>query len=355
MTNLSVIVIGRDNQDTITSVVENGLQLGNEVVYVDTGSRDQTLSLGEKAGAKVIDFPMKEFDYSTPRCIGDKNASNDWVLHLDTDEKIDLAFKPRIDNIIANPKYHEYKLYQKSVINRVTQNETFLLARLYNHKKLKHKGLVWEVPFPIRRYGMSDIIIEHHKDLRLKNKKLELRLALERKEIKNIEEGKDLTNRDDLIELVSRISSMGLVFCKGESYEALDLLEKLMEYHRKIEKFSFNDEVSNLELYRAYINFNLKDIALGVLHEIEGKNNDYYMYWQMLGQDYLFLHSNPKCIPYLEKAINLEENSHSLIMYAIALYNTGRKTESKTALEKAINILPQDESIKRTYSSFFSK
>ena len=60
--------------------------LWDELVIVDTGSKDETVSLCEAAGAKMVHFPWID-DFSAARNAGLEQATGEWVLFLDADER----------------------------------------------------------------------------------------------------------------------------------------------------------------------------------------------------------------------------------------------------------------------------
>jgi len=59
----------------------------DEIVLVDTGSRDATRRLAEEAGARVVEQPWRD-DFSEPRNAALARATGDWILQLDADERL---------------------------------------------------------------------------------------------------------------------------------------------------------------------------------------------------------------------------------------------------------------------------
>lgn len=57
----------------------------DEIIVVDTGSTDTTVSVAEKFGAKIF-YEQWHDDFSTPRNVALKNATGDWIIFLDSDE-----------------------------------------------------------------------------------------------------------------------------------------------------------------------------------------------------------------------------------------------------------------------------
>ncbi|MFZ1073956.1 MAG: glycosyltransferase [Verrucomicrobiia bacterium] len=83
MTNpvaISVVIRTRDSARTLDQAIGGlGLREPDEVIVVDSGSRDSTLKIAEKRGAKII-IAEGPFNYSKSLNLGFKAAKNPWVL-----------------------------------------------------------------------------------------------------------------------------------------------------------------------------------------------------------------------------------------------------------------------------------
>jgi len=114
LTLVSIIIptlnAGRTLARTLVSI-SNQTHSEVEVIVVDQGSNDATLSDASKAGATIVRLKRRHTHYSPPshaRNIGAKIARGDFLFHLDADmqmersllEKcVDACFKGRIDAI----------------------------------------------------------------------------------------------------------------------------------------------------------------------------------------------------------------------------------------------------------------
>jgi Flp pilus assembly protein TadD len=88
MPTLSLIMIVKDEADCLGECLASVRGIVNEMVVVDTGSRDETISIAESFGAKVRTMPWPG-DFSVARNASLASASGDWLLHLDADEVMD--------------------------------------------------------------------------------------------------------------------------------------------------------------------------------------------------------------------------------------------------------------------------
>ncbi|MBF0416210.1 MAG: glycosyltransferase family 2 protein [Magnetococcales bacterium] len=82
---LSVVMMGRDEAHHLQQSLPPLLEVADEVVFVDTGSRDQTLELVRQAGVRLIETPWGD-NFSAPKNLGIENARYSWILSVDCDE-----------------------------------------------------------------------------------------------------------------------------------------------------------------------------------------------------------------------------------------------------------------------------
>ncbi len=79
-------MIVRDEAAMLPAFFESVEGLWDELVVVDTGSKDETVSMCEAAGAKMVHFPWID-DFSAARNAGLEVATGEWILFLDADER----------------------------------------------------------------------------------------------------------------------------------------------------------------------------------------------------------------------------------------------------------------------------
>jgi glycosyltransferase involved in cell wall biosynthesis len=85
--NITANIITLNEEDNIAAVIESVRAVCDEIIVVDSLSTDRTCEIAESMGARVIkqvylgDGPQKAF--------GVQFASNDWILSLDADERLD--------------------------------------------------------------------------------------------------------------------------------------------------------------------------------------------------------------------------------------------------------------------------
>jgi tetratricopeptide (TPR) repeat protein len=84
---ITLCLIARDEEEMLPGCLTSVAGAVDEVVLVDTGSRDRTAALACAAGARVVEQAWRD-DFSAPRNEALRHASGDWVLQLDCDERL---------------------------------------------------------------------------------------------------------------------------------------------------------------------------------------------------------------------------------------------------------------------------
>jgi glycosyltransferase involved in cell wall biosynthesis len=90
---ISAVLITLNEEQNIARALSS-LKWAAEVVIYDSGSKDKTVEIAQKLGAKVIQGPWLGFGPSKRKATSE--ASHDWVLSLDADEEVPEALAAEI-------------------------------------------------------------------------------------------------------------------------------------------------------------------------------------------------------------------------------------------------------------------
>lgn len=82
---ISLCMIMRDSAKTLRRCLDNLIDLVDEIIIVDTGSKDNSVEIAKSYGAQVY-FDAWQDDFARPRNIGLKKATKEWILIMDPDE-----------------------------------------------------------------------------------------------------------------------------------------------------------------------------------------------------------------------------------------------------------------------------
>lgn len=100
--SLSVALATFNEQENIKRCLESVAGLANEVVIIDGGSKDKTVEVARRFGAKVFVTGNPAIFHINKQKAIDK-CKNDWILQLDADEVVTEDLKKEIEGVINQP------------------------------------------------------------------------------------------------------------------------------------------------------------------------------------------------------------------------------------------------------------
>ncbi len=109
MAKLSVIILAHNVEDEIVAALASS-KFADEIVVVDTdkGSTDDTVKVSKSYGAKIVKSPT--YNFSKWRNDGADVATGDWLLYLDSDERIPIKLAQEIITTIDDPEHDAYTI-----------------------------------------------------------------------------------------------------------------------------------------------------------------------------------------------------------------------------------------------------
>ncbi len=109
---LTVTVVTLDEEETLPRLLASVREIADEIVVVDSGSRDRTCELARAAGARVVANPWPGF--KEQKAFALSLATGDYVLNLDADESLDpvlaRALRAEIDRP-GGPRRAAYRIH----------------------------------------------------------------------------------------------------------------------------------------------------------------------------------------------------------------------------------------------------
>ena len=88
---LSVVIITKNEAHIIGTTLQSLQGLTDDIVMVDSGSTDDTISIGKQFNARVIEMGWN--GYGINKNVGIDAAQHDWILNIDADEALDEELK----------------------------------------------------------------------------------------------------------------------------------------------------------------------------------------------------------------------------------------------------------------------
>jgi tetratricopeptide (TPR) repeat protein len=129
-----------DEEQKLPHCLQSVQGLVDEIIVVDTGSRDRTVEIAQDFGATVYYQPWQD-DFALARNEALKYAKGEWVLVLDADETLMADCIPELQQAITNPDYLAITLLRHEI--GALQNPYTLLARLFR----RHPRIHFERPY----------------------------------------------------------------------------------------------------------------------------------------------------------------------------------------------------------------
>lgn len=119
---LSVVMIAKNAEDVLPECLDS-VAFADEIILLDSGSTDNTLTIAREAGATVVtsaDWP----GYGVQRQRAQALATGDYILMIDTDERVTPELRQAILAVLETPQ-------DDAVYNIARRN--FFLGRFMRH------------------------------------------------------------------------------------------------------------------------------------------------------------------------------------------------------------------------------
>ena len=112
MPAISAILITYNEQSDLPDALESLRGIADEIVVVDSGSTDQTREIAREFGARVVPRPFTNF--GDQKNFAAAQATHDWVLSLDADERLSGELRQTIAAWKqSEPGYAAYEINRK--------------------------------------------------------------------------------------------------------------------------------------------------------------------------------------------------------------------------------------------------
>ena len=82
MNTVSVLILTRNEEQNIKDCIESCQPFADEVIVIDDGSEDNTVSIAESLGAKVVNRSMNG-DWGAQQTFAIEQACSHWIFFID--------------------------------------------------------------------------------------------------------------------------------------------------------------------------------------------------------------------------------------------------------------------------------
>lgn len=121
MSTVSVLILTKNEEKHIRDCIESCLPVADEVIVIDDGSTDQTVAIAEELEAKVVQHALAQ-DWAQQRMFAISQATCDWILFVDADERISSELAQEIRHVIDTGVKQSFTIQRENVFhhNRAT-------------------------------------------------------------------------------------------------------------------------------------------------------------------------------------------------------------------------------------------
>lgn len=159
MKKLSVLTFSRNDIKSVLGLVKEVYEIADEIVLVDSSDRRERNELARAKRQLKLD-KLRVF-YAIPlglvelyRPYGLAKCRNEWILYLDSDERLSENLRNDVEKIINTTKYDALTLKRFEYVERGKQNKLFTWnVRLYKKDKVLYKGIIHEQPIVKGKLG----------------------------------------------------------------------------------------------------------------------------------------------------------------------------------------------------------
>jgi len=118
MMSLSIAIIAKNEEKLVAKAIKSA-KFADEVILLDTGSTDKTITIAKKLGARVIRVSSRKLAFARWRTKVIGIAKSSWVFYLDADEEITPQLKKELLKIASRmPENRDQKLVAAYAVPR---------------------------------------------------------------------------------------------------------------------------------------------------------------------------------------------------------------------------------------------
>lgn len=166
MAKLTIAILTCDEKVNIKEVIENSLKCTDDVLVIDSGSKDNTVEVAKKLGARVV-FRAWDNDFAAQRNFALLNTKAEWILYLDADERLNDLLITKVKAIVASGETNkQYSIKRKSVAFGQEFSHGVLhpdfVFRMFPTTKVKWINKVHERPVCDLKKEVLNGYIKHH-------------------------------------------------------------------------------------------------------------------------------------------------------------------------------------------------
>lgn len=137
------VIVPTYNEEAYLEDALVSVSFADEIIVVDSYSTDRTPEIAKRYAHK---FLQRKFDnFSAQKNFALQEATGDWVLFLDADERVTHSLENEIEQTLQNPRHGGYKInFPHFYMNRFLYHHSDDVLRLVRREGAKFTGSVHE-------------------------------------------------------------------------------------------------------------------------------------------------------------------------------------------------------------------
>lgn len=145
---ISACVITKNEEKNLPTCLNSLRSIVSEMIVVDTGSTDQTVTVAKSLGAKIYHFDWIN-DFSKAKNFAISKATGDWIIFLDADEYFTSESVLLIPLVIKEAEVKDCDvivslLFNIDMLTKETINTVHHTRIFRNHPEIRYEGAVHE-------------------------------------------------------------------------------------------------------------------------------------------------------------------------------------------------------------------
>jgi glycosyltransferase involved in cell wall biosynthesis len=160
---VSATLIVKDEERHVGACLESLRGLADEIVVVDTGSRDRSREIAASHGARVVDVRWNQ-DFSAARNLALDHARGQWALYIDADERASGGRHVRQTLADAAAVAGLVRFRAQSGFTRYWEYRLFRIDPRIRFRGVIHETMVPDIDALVRAGGVAvetDLSIDH--------------------------------------------------------------------------------------------------------------------------------------------------------------------------------------------------
>lgn len=343
MTTISACMIVKDAEKHLERCLNSLQGIVDEIIIVDTGSKDTTMEIAQRFGAKIHHFSWIG-DFSEARNESLKYATKDWILYVDDDEAFDRRelqqLKSRLEGLDADALIIPKKNFtnKRNIEGWTPSREIegfegyFISKRIQmfrNHKEIKFSYRLHETVMPS-----------------LKEKRFRIR---EITDVSLIHYGYGGT-RDSYVSLVEKeleehgnnikvLYEAGVVFLNKSMYDkAIEAFTKVRKIHP-----NFMNTLNNLGT--AYMKKGKFHDAAQVFLDAIDKNEKNISAYNNLAAIFWKVKNYERAEFLLKRGLQIKKDPRMFYLLALVYKDQDNQDSMEKAIKTGLSYFPQDQQL----------